>query len=157
MQVRSDITGTPITLSKQDDPQGRVAKMANEWIVDHRIKAWLKKAEGGLESVNTYAIRRGDLVDVLVVVEIVTMRGKGGKRVEVHFSPQEIVRLESAARMHVSREFIGYGNMLILSQALSKRTEFARSPTVVAERKQTVVDSFGVRSNIVAGIEDMEI
>ncbi len=48
------------------------------------------------------AIRRGDFVDVGATVEVVTMRGKHGRKVEVHVCPQEVVRLKSAAEANVS-------------------------------------------------------
>lgn len=79
-----------------------MGKLARDWTIDHRIKTLVRTVQGQYGPVNALAIRKGDLVDVLTVVEIVTMKGKGGRRVEVHLSPQEIVRLASAQHMHVS-------------------------------------------------------
>lgn len=75
--------------------------MEEQWYVDHRIKTGTMDA-GRFIPKHTLSIRRGDLVDVLATVEIVNIRGRNGRKTEIFFCPEEVVKLASARDLQVS-------------------------------------------------------
>ncbi|KAL1945773.1 hypothetical protein VTO73DRAFT_1775 [Trametes versicolor] len=85
------------SLTKQDDPTGRAAKIAHQWCAEHRVVVGVQKEDGTIARANPMVIRRGDFVDVAVTLHIVTMRARKVRKTEVFFSPQEVVRLAPAA------------------------------------------------------------
>lgn len=110
-QTRQGVVGRPITLAERDDPGRKAARLTPSWIVDHVITAGVSNANGTAVQVHPRAIRRGDFVDVLVTVEVVSTRGRTGKgrRVEVHFCPHQVLRVSSAAEIVVSAHCIFAG------------------------------------------------
>lgn len=89
------------SLTKQDDPTGRAAKIAHQWCAEHHVVVGVQKEDGTIARANPMVIRRGDFVDVAVTLHIVTMRARKVRKTEVFFSPQEVVRLAPAANAAV--------------------------------------------------------
>ncbi|KAI1797627.1 hypothetical protein LXA43DRAFT_1056720 [Ganoderma leucocontextum] len=85
-----------ITLLPQEDPLRKVATVSDLWRITHRVKTGIEVEGGLIQPTMATNIRRGDLVDVAVMIEVVTMRSKRGRQVEVLFRPEEVVRLCSA-------------------------------------------------------------
>ena len=104
IQARQGLATKPIALAERDDPGRKAAKLTSSWIVDHVVTAGINNANGTAVQVHPRAIRRGDFVDVLVTVEVVSTRGRTGKgrRVEVFFCPHQVLRVSSAADLVVS-------------------------------------------------------
>ena len=87
--------------SPREDPKGKALRISHSWRVTHRIKTGVVGKDGQIALAHPIAIRRGDFVDCAVSVEVVTMRNKQGRKVMVHFSPREVVRLRGASDVNV--------------------------------------------------------
>ncbi|RDX56126.1 hypothetical protein OH76DRAFT_1338388 [Lentinus brumalis] len=90
-----------VVLSEAEDPARRARRLQHMWRVERRVAASEADAAGVLTRLDPLKIKRGDLVDVAVAVQAVTMRTRAGRRTEVMFCPLHVVRLQTAARMKV--------------------------------------------------------
>ncbi len=105
------------SLTKQDNPTGRAAKIAHQWCVEQRVVVGIQKEDGTIARTNPLVIRRGDFVDVAVTLLVVTMRARKIRKTEVFFSPQEVVRLALAAHTMVCLEVLGVKRSSLLVAA----------------------------------------
>ncbi|RDX39821.1 hypothetical protein OH76DRAFT_1459637 [Lentinus brumalis] len=93
--------GQNVTLSASEDPSGRAARLRQLWKIDRRVAASLQESGGVLRKADPLAIKVGDLVDVAVSVQAVTIRTRAGRRTDVMFVPLHVVRLKTAREMQV--------------------------------------------------------
>ncbi len=88
-------------LTAGEDPFKRAARIQHMWCVEKRVQASVP-AGGKLVRANPLTVQPGDLVDVAVSVQAVSMQARGGRRTEVLFVPLHVVLLKKAHEMEVS-------------------------------------------------------
>ena len=82
-------------LTPRDDPTGHAAKISSQWVVSEKLAICKQEENGRVIPCSHLQIRRGDFVDVTVVVDII--RPIRSQKCAVHFSMTEVVLLQTNA------------------------------------------------------------
>ncbi|KAJ3474719.1 hypothetical protein NLI96_g12295 [Meripilus lineatus] len=77
-----------------DDPQGRLSRLEGKWVVKDKLAIGKLTTEGRVVRCPYISIQRGDFVEALVEVTVIT----AGPRRQVAFSLQQVVKLQEGKR-----------------------------------------------------------
>lgn len=89
-------------LRRDKDPTGAARKMEKRWIVENKLEIG-KQEDTRLRKCTHIVFQRGDFVDATVTADIATLAAANGRRTQVHFKLQRVVRLLPRAHIMVSR------------------------------------------------------
>lgn len=100
-----------------DDPQGRLSRLEGKWVVKDKLAIGKLTTEGRVVRCPYISIQRGDFVEALVEVTVIT----AGPRRQVAFSLQQVVKLQEGKRERVSVKLPGNQTIYSLYSEASRK------------------------------------